>query len=66
MVPRGEKEMIYAPESETDALIQDDNRTPAQKLLDTMIAQRDTFEQGQDDYRILYQIALELIEKDME
>jgi hypothetical protein len=57
--------MSYAPESETDALIQDDNRTPAQRLLDTMIAQRDTFEQGQDDYRILYQIALELIEKDM-
>ena len=57
--------MSYAPESETDALIQDDNRTPAERLLDTMIAQRDTFEQGQDDYIILYRIAIDLIEKDM-
>ena len=57
--------MSYAPESETDDLIQDDNRTPAERLLDTMIAQRDTFEQGQDDYIILYRIAIDLIEKDM-
>jgi len=57
--------MSYAPESETDALIKLDTRTPAQKKLDKMFDERWGNEQGAEPAQILYQIALELIEKDM-
>lgn len=52
----------YATEEETNALVVQDKRTPAEKKLDTMLAQRDTFEQGHEDVLVLRAIAIELIE----
>lgn len=54
---------LYATEEETQALIKPDARTPAEKKLDTMLAQRDTFEQGYENDAVLIRaIAIELIE----
>jgi len=54
---------LYATEEETQALIKPDSRTPAEKKLDTMLAQRDTFEQGyENDAMLIRAIAIELIE----
>jgi hypothetical protein len=65
MVPRGEKEMNYASESETDALIKPDTRTLAEKTVDDMLIVRGADEQGADAFSILRQIAIELIEARM-
>jgi hypothetical protein len=54
---------LYATEEETQALIKPNSRTPAEKKLDTMLAQRDTFEQGYENDAVLIRaIAIELIE----
>ena len=53
----------YATEEETNALVAQDKRTPAERKLDTMLAQRDTFEQGyENDSALIRAIAIELIE----
>ena len=57
--------MSYAPELETEALIKTDTRTPAQKKLDWLLEVNDAWEQGAEPYNVLYQIAIDLIEKDM-
>lgn len=41
----------------------EDKRSLAQKQLDQMLEDRDAFEQGNEPYKILYQIAIELLEK---
>lgn len=53
----------YASEAETAALIQPDTRTPAQKQLDKMLADRGADEQSANVVLILYEIALELLAK---
>ncbi len=53
--------MNYA---ETDAVTQPDTRCEAQKKLDKMLDDRFANEQGAEPFKILYQIAIELIEKD--
>jgi hypothetical protein len=53
----------YASEAETDALIVEDTRSLAQKTLDDQLIFRGADEQGADSYKILYDIAVELIEK---
>lgn len=56
-------EYAYASEAETDALIVEDTRSLAQRTLDTTLKFRGADEQGADAYKILYDIAVELIEK---
>ena len=51
----------YANEEETQALIKSEAFSAAEKKLDTMIAQRDSFEQGHEDGVVLRAIAIELI-----
>jgi len=53
----------YASEAETDALIVEDTRSLAQRTLDETLKFRGADEQGADSYKILYDIAVELIEK---
>jgi hypothetical protein len=53
----------YASEAETDALIVEDTRSLAQRTLDDTLKFRGADEQGADTYKILYDIAVELIEK---
>ena len=53
----------YASEDETDALIVEDARSLAQRTLDATLKFRGADEQGADSYKILYDIAVELIEK---
>lgn len=53
----------YASEAETDALIVEDTRSLAQRTLDDTLKVRGADEQGADTYKILYDIAVELIEK---
>ena len=53
----------YASEAETDALIVEDTRSLAQRTLDETLKFRGADEQGADSYNILYDIAVELIEK---
>lgn len=57
------KEDPYASEAETDALIVEDKRSLAQKTLDDLLIVRGADEQGAESYKILYDIAVELIEK---
>jgi len=57
------KNDAYASEAETDALIVEDTRSLAQRTLDTTLKVRGADEQGADTYKILYDIAVELIEK---
>ena len=57
------KNDAYANESETDALIVEDTRSLAQRTLDDTLKFRGADEQGADTYKILYDIAVELIEK---
>jgi hypothetical protein len=52
----------YASEAETDALIVEDTRSLAQRTLDDTLKFRGADEQGADSYKILYDIAVELIE----
>jgi hypothetical protein len=52
----------YASEAETDALIVEDTRSLAQRTLDETLKFRGADEQGADSYKILYDIAVELIE----
>lgn len=54
----------YASEEETRALIVPDTRTPAQKKLDRMLDERGAWEQGAEAYPVLYQIAIELLERE--
>lgn len=56
-------EDAYASEAETDALIVEDQRSLAQRTLDTILKVRGADEQGADTYKILYDIAVELIEE---
>lgn len=51
----------YATEEETLALIKSQAFAAAEKKLETMIAQRDSFEQGHEDGLVLRSIAIELI-----
>jgi hypothetical protein len=53
----------YASEAETDALIVEGTRSLAQRTLDETLKFRGADEQGADSYKILYDIAVELIEK---
>jgi len=57
------KNDAYASEAETDALIVEDTRSLAQRTLDDTLKFRGADEQGADTYKILYNIAVELIEK---
>ena len=57
------KKEPYASEAETDALIVEDKRSLAQKTLDDLLIFRGADEQGAESYKILYDIAVELIEK---
>lgn len=57
------KNDAYASEAETDALIVEDTRSLAQRTLDDTLKFRGADEQGADAYKILYDIAVELIEK---
>lgn len=52
----------YASEEQTQALIVPDTRTSAQKKLDAMLDERGAWEQGAEPYKVLYQIAIELLE----
>jgi len=52
----------YATEAESAALIVEDTRMAAQKQLDQMLDDRGAWEMGAEAYKVLYQIALELIE----
>lgn len=54
----------YASEADTLALLRPDTRSAAQKKLDAMLEQRGAWEQGREAYPILYQIAIELLDKD--
>lgn len=54
----------YASEKETRALIVPDTRTTAQKKLDRMLDERGAWEQGAEHYKVLYQIAIELLERE--
>jgi len=57
------KNDAYASEAATDALIVEDTRSLAQRTLDDTLKFRGADEQGADTYKILYDIAVELIEK---
>jgi hypothetical protein len=52
----------YASEEETNALIQEDKRTPYQKMLDQMLQHLGADDQGAEPYPILYKIATDLLE----
>jgi hypothetical protein len=58
------KQSPWASEEETRALIVPDTRTPAQKKLDSMLDKRGAWEQGAEPYNVLYQIAIELLERE--
>jgi hypothetical protein len=58
------KQSPWASEEETRALIVPDTRTPAQKKLDGMLDKRGAWEQGAEPYKVLYQIAIELLERE--
>lgn len=58
------KQSPWASEEETRALIVPDTRTPAQKELDGMLDKRGAWEQGAEPYPVLYQIAIELLERE--
>lgn len=58
------KQSPWASEEETRALIVPDTRTPAQKKLDSMLDKRGAWEQGAEPYLMLYQIAIELLERE--
>ena len=49
----------YASEADTLALLRPDQRSDAEKKLDSMLEERGAWEQGSDAYPILYQFALE-------
>jgi len=53
----------YSSQEETEALLQKDTRTFAQKKLDAMLEKRGAWEMESEPFKVLYQIALELIEK---
>lgn len=52
----------YATEQESQDLLFTDTRTPAQKQLDKLLDERGAWEMGQNQFAVLYQIAVELIE----
>lgn len=52
----------YATAEESEALIQKDTRSAAQKQLDQYLEERGVSEQGAEAYPILYQFAIDLIE----
>jgi hypothetical protein len=56
------KESPWASEEETSALIVPDTRTPAEKKLDAMLDKRGAWEMGAEPYKVLYKIAIELLE----
>lgn len=53
----------YASEAASRALMAADTRPPHQRTLDQMLADRHAWEPGHEAYRVLYQIALELVAK---
>lgn len=54
--------LTYGTEAETEALLKPNNRSVAQKTLDSLLTVRGADEQGAEPYKILYEIAIELIE----
>lgn len=55
----------YASEAETQALLQPDARTPAERKLDEMMDELGAWEHGAEPYPLLRHIALELLEKQL-
>lgn len=54
--------MNYSSEQETASLLNEHNRSDAEKKLEKMLDERGANEQGAEAYPILYQIAIELLE----
>ena len=52
----------YATEAESAVFIVEDTRMASQKQLDQMLDDRGAWEMGAEAYKVLYQIAIELIE----
>jgi hypothetical protein len=55
----------YATEEESQDVLFTDTRTPAQKQLDKMLDERGAWEMGSNHFTVLYQIATELLEKQL-
>ena len=53
---------IYGTAEEMAAVLQVDTRTSAEKELDLLLENRGAFEHGSDQYRVLRQITIELIQ----
>jgi hypothetical protein len=53
----------YASEQETLALLVPDTRSSAQFQLDALLDMNGAWEQGAEPYKVLYCIAIELLEK---
>jgi hypothetical protein len=53
----------YSTEEESNAVLFDDTRTPAQKKLDKLLEERGAWEMGSNHFAVLYKIATELLEK---
>ena len=53
----------YASEEESNALIRKDERTPAMKRVDKMLAARGALEQGAEYTKVLYDLAVELMNR---
>lgn len=52
----------YSTEEESNAVLFDDTRSPAQKKLDKLLDERGAWEMGNNHFSVLYQIATELLE----
>lgn len=52
----------YASEEETRALLREDTRSAAQRQLDTLLDEAGAWEQGAEPYKVLYGIAVVLLE----
>jgi len=52
----------YSTQEESNAVLFEDTRTPAQKKLDKLLDTRGAWDIGNNHFTILYQIAIELLE----
>ena len=52
----------YATEEETRALLRPDVRSNAERRLDTLLDEAGAWDQGSEPYKVLYRIAVELLE----
>jgi hypothetical protein len=52
----------YSTQEESNAVLFEDTRSPAQKKLDKLLDERGAWEMGNNQFAILYQIATELLE----